>query len=252
MLHFDEIAFGPIYSRRLGSSLGVNILPREGKMCNFDCIYCECGWNRDWRSGGHFPGEEDVRQALEAKLAKVASDGIAIDSITFSGNGEPTLNPEFARIVDVTLELRDKYFPEAQVSVLSNASVLWKEDVLQALMRVDNPILKLDAPDDSLVKKINNPAGRYGTDEAMAGMKRLGGNFVLQTMFLKSPDFDQAAPEVLERWRDIVRELKPRKVMVYTIDRETPDKSLSKCTAGEMEAYVRPLVEEGFDVQISG
>ncbi len=221
-------------------------------MCNFDCIYCECGWNRDWRSGGHFPGEEDVRQALEAKLAKAASDGIAIDSITFSGNGEPTLNPEFARIVDVTLELRDKYFPEAQVSVLSNASMLWKEGVLQALMRVDNPILKLDAPDDSLVKKINNPAGRYGTDEAMAGMKRLGGNFVLQTMFLKSPDFDQAAPEVLERWRDIVRELKPRKVMVYTIDRETPDKSLSKCTAGEMEAYVRPLVEEGFDVQISG
>lgn len=168
MLHFDEIAFGPIYSRRLGSSLGVNILPREGKMCNFDCIYCECGWNRDWRSGGHFPGEEDVRQALEAKLAKAASDGIAIDSITFSGNGEPTLNPEFARIVDVTLELRDKYFPEAQVSVLSNASMLWKEDVLQALMRVDNPILKLDAPDDSLVKKINNPAGRYGTDEAIS------------------------------------------------------------------------------------
>lgn len=252
MLHFDEIVFGPVHSRRLGSSLGMNILPAGGKVCNFDCIYCECGWNRDWSAGGKFPGAEDVRLALEAKLSEAAAGGMSIDSITFSGNGEPTLNPDFPQIIDVTLELRDRYFPEAKISVLSNATMLGKEDVVNALMKTDNPILKLDASDDGLVRMINRPSGRYGTDDVIRCLEKFRGAFILQTMFLKSPDFDTAAPGPLEKWRDIVRLLKPRTVMVYTIDRETPDKSLSKCTVGEMTDYVRPLIEEGFDVQISG
>lgn len=252
MLHFDEITFGPILSRRLGASLGVNILPREGKTCNFDCVYCECGWNRDGISRGRFPGLAEVREALERKLSKVAQDGTAVDSITFSGNGEPALNPDFARIIDATLELRDKYFPEAQVSVLSNASLIGRDDVFRALMKVDNAILKLDAPTDALAGLINKPAGKYRVDDIIEGMKRFDGHFVLQTMFLKSPDFDVTAPDSVAKWREIVRMLRPRRIMVYTIDRETPDKSLAKCTADEMAEYVRPLAEDGFDVQISG
>lgn len=252
MLHFDEIAFGPIFSRRLGSSLGVNILPREGKTCNFDCVYCECGWNRDGISKGGFPKLEQVREALEKKLSLASENGTGIDSITFSGNGEPTLNPDFAQIIDATIELRDRYFPKAQVSVLSNASLVGRDDVFRALMKVDNAILKLDAPSEELVACINRPSGNYRIDDVIEGMKKFEGRFVLQTMFLKSPDFDTASEEALDRWRSIVRMLKPRKVMVYTIDRETPDKSLSKCSREEMAEYAGPLIEEGFDVQISG
>lgn len=252
MLHFDEIAFGPIFSRRLGSSLGVNILPREGKTCNFDCVYCECGWNRDGINRGRFPGFAEVAEALERKLSRASCDGVPVDSITFSGNGEPTLNPDFARIIDVTIELRDRYFPDAQVSVLSNASLVGRDDVFGALMKVDNAILKLDAVSDALAGMINKPAGKYHVADVIDGMKRFDGHFILQTMFLKSPDFDTAAPESIARWREIVRITGPRRIMVYTIDRETPDKSLAKCTVEEMEEYVRPLAEEGFDVQISG
>lgn len=252
MLHFDEIAFGPIFSRRLGSSLGVNILPAEGKTCNFDCVYCECGWNRDGRHSGRFPRLAEVREALERKLSQASMAGVPVDSITFSGNGEPTLNPDFAQIIDVTLELRDKYFPAALVSVLSNASLVGRDEVFNALMKVDNAILKLDAPSDALAGMINKPAGKYHVDDVIAGMKRFDGRFILQTMFLKSPDFDTANPDAIAKWRDIVRLLRPHRIMVYTIDRETPDKSLAKCTAEEMREYVRPLTEEGFDVQISG
>ena len=149
MLHFDDIVFGPIHSRRLGSSLGINLLPHDGKLCNFDCIYCECGWNRDGRVRNPvLPAAEDVMAALEARLSQCRDDGTHIDSITFSGNGEPTLNPDFPRIIDCVIELRDKFYPEAKVSVLSNATMLGREEVLEALKKTDNPILKIDAPTD--------------------------------------------------------------------------------------------------------
>lgn len=252
MLHFDDIVFGPIYSRRLGSSLGVNILPSKGKLCNFDCVYCECGWNRDGKSDRKFPMLNEVAAALESKMSQAASEGVPVDSITFSGNGEPTMNPDFARIIDVTLELRDRFFPEAKVSVLSNATLTGRPEVAAALMKVDNPILKIDASDDELISLVNKPVGRYRLTDVMENLRQFNGNFILQTMFLRSPDFDTAAPEPLERWRDIVRELKPRQIMVYTIDRETPDKSLQKYTLEEMKAFVQPLEEEGFDIQIRG
>ena len=147
MLRFDHIVFGPIHSRRLGSSLGINLLPHDGKLCNFDCIYCECGWNRDGRVlHPVLPSAADVGAALESRLSQCTEEGTPIDSITFSGNGEPTLNPDFPAIVETVLGLRDRFCPEAKVSVLSNATMLWKEDVMQALKKVDNPILKIDAP----------------------------------------------------------------------------------------------------------
>ena len=253
MLHFDDIVFGPIYSRRLGSSLGVNILPSKGKLCNFDCVYCECGWNRDGAvPERRFPRLEEVEAALKDKMSKAAAEGVPVDSITFSGNGEPTMNPDFASIIDVTLRLRDLYFPKAKVSVLSNATLLGRQDVAQALMRVDNPILKIDASSQELVEKINKPVGTYRLTDVIENMKGFAGNFILQTMFLKSADFNTAVPEAPDAWMDIVRELKPRQVMVYTIDRETPDKTLSKYTVDEMTAMVQPLIDEGFDVQVRG
>ena len=252
MLHFEEIVFGPIFSRRLGSSLGVNVLPTVGKLCNFDCIYCECGWNKDGKSDGKFPRLAEVENALEAKLSKAAAEGVPVDSITFSGNGEPTVNPDFPQIVDATVRLRDKYFPQAKVSVLSNAVLAGRKDIAEALKKVDNPILKIDASSDELIEKINKPVGSYRLAEIVEALKGFGGNFVLQTMFLKSPDFDTASRDALQGWMNIVRELRPREIMVYTIDRETPDKSLGKYTVEEMTAFVQPLLDEGFKIQIRG
>lgn len=252
MLHFDEIVFGPIFSRRLGSSLGVNILPSKGKLCNFDCIYCECGWNADGIAERRFPTLAEVESALSDKMEKLAAEGVPVDSITFSGNGEPTMNPDFAGIVDVTLRLRDRFYPDAKISVLSNATLVGRRTVVEALKKIDNPILKIDAADDRMISMINKPVGSYRLRNVMDGLKEFNGNFILQTMFLRSPEFDMTAPDALAGWIEIVRELRPRQVMVYTIDRETPDKSLGKYTVEEMREFVQPLVDEGFDVQVRG
>ena len=252
MLHFDEILFGPIVSRRLGSSLGVNILPSKGKLCNFDCIYCECGWNHDGKNNHQLPTFEEVKAALESGIPQLAEKGVAVDSITFSGNGEPTIHPDFAEIVEVVIRLRNEYYPEAKVSVLSNATMLGKQEVRDALKKVNNPILKIDAADQKLIEYINKPVGNHDLEETIAWLKEFDGDFILQTMFLKSPDFDLSEPSQINAWMDIVRLLKPREVMVYTIDRETPDKTLSKYTVQQMRELISPLFDEGFDIQIRG
>lgn len=250
MLRFDDIVFGPITSRRLGSSLGINILPAEGKLCNFDCIYCECGWNKDGRDNKKIPTFADVHAAMSKRFSELAAEGKKIDSITFSGNGEPTMNPDFAKIIDAALSLRDEYFPEAKVSVLSNATLIGREDVFQALRKVDNPILKIDGGTDGLIAKMNAPVGKYHLEEVVRNLERFEGNFVLQTMFLVADDFD--CREGLEAWKEIVRRLRPREVMVYTIDRQTPDESLKKYTIEQMTTFVQPLLDEGFKIQIKG
>jgi len=246
----EETVFGPIFSRRLGSSLGINLLPVNGKICNFDCIYCECGWNRDGLDDKKLPTRAEVRAALEAKL--LDSGLPKIDSITFSGDGEPTLNPDFPQIVDDTLALRDKYCPDAKVSVLSNATRVGVPGIFKALRKVDKPILKLDAPTDFLASLINKPASPYSVREVVESLKAFDGNFVLQTMFLRSPDFDSSSSEVLLPWMDIVRELRPREIMVYTIDRPAPMEGLSKFSEEQMRSFVSPLIEEGFNIQIKG
>ena len=248
----ETLVFGPIHSRRLGSSLGINVLPENGKLCNFDCIYCECGWNCDGRGDSKLPSASDLRATLGDKLQACSRMGIGIDSITFSGDGEPTLNPDFPAMVDITLELRDRFFPQAKVSVLSNATMVHKDAVFEALRKVDNPILKIDAPTTELARRINRPAPGYRVEAVVEALKRFEGDFVMQTMFLRSADFDSSSPEVLAGWMDIVRTLRPREVMVYTIDRETPQEGLVKFTAEEMRELVRPLSEEGFMIQIRG
>lgn len=244
--------FGPIHSRRLGSSLGINLLPTKGKLCNFDCVYCECGWNKDGRGDRRLPTAAELRSTLEEKLKECRDAGTPIDSITFSGDGEPTLNPDFPEIIDITISLRDKYFPQAKVSVLSNATRIFREDVFEALRKVDNPILKIDAPTDVLAARINQPQGEYHVEDVVADLMRFEGNFVLQTMFLRSPSFDSSSPEVLDGWMNIVRKLKPREVMVYTLDREAPAERLEKFSVEEMRTLVKPLIDEGFTVQIRG
>ena len=249
---FENIVFGPVSSRRLGVSLGVNLLPQHGKLCNFNCIYCECGWNEERRGDNVLPSFEQVALALESRLEEFSSEGKPLDTITFSGNGEPTLHPDFPRIIEKTIELRDRYFPASKVSVLSNATRVWKKEVREALMKVDNPILKLDSPDIEVVQAVNRPQGEYSIETVIEGMEAFKGDFILQTMFLKSPDYDSSSQCNLGRWMDIVRKLHPREVMVYTIDRETPQKNLVKFSAADMEEMVRPLLDEGFRIQIRG
>ncbi len=248
----EELVFGPIHSRRLGSSLGINLLPTKGKLCNFDCVYCECGWNKDGRGDRRLPTAAELRSTLEEKLKECRDAGTPIDSITFSGDGEPTLNPDFPEIIDITISLRDKYFPQAKVSVLSNATRIFRDEVFEALRKVDNPILKIDAPTDVLAARINQPQGEYHVEDVVADLMRFEGNFVLQTMFLRSPSFDSSSPEVLDGWMNIVRKLKPREVMVYTLDREAPAERLEKFSVEEMRTLVKPLIDEGFTVQIRG
>jgi len=248
----EETVFGPIRSRRLGNSLGMNLLPVNGKLCNFDCIYCECGWNRDGRDDSVIPTAAQVREALETKLRQVVADKTPIDSITFSGDGESTLNPDFPKIIDDTIELRDKYYPKAVVSVLSNATRVHRPEVFNALCKVDNPIMKIDAPTNALVEKINHPAPGYDVARVIEALKAFKGKFVLQTMFLKSKDFDSSSEDGLIPWMEIVRQLKPREVMVYTIDRPTPEVGLQKFTTEQMSTLVSPLIDEGFKIQIKG
>lgn len=253
---FNHIIFGPIKSRRLGSSLGVNLLPKFGKWCSFDCIYCECGWNKDGKSDTALPVKEDVYKALEYKLEEFKTNGTQIDTITFSGNGEPTLHPDFEQIIEFTLELRDRLYPQAKVSVLTNASQLGKQSVRNALIKINNPILKIDSPLEEMVNSIDRPNAAYSLKQTIENIKLFKGNFILQTMFLKGDVegkiIDCTNQEHCSAWRSLVRELKPKEVMMYTIDRETPAKNLQKVTVKEMEEIARPLIEEGFTIQIKG
>jgi len=248
----EETVFGPIQSRRLGSSLGINLLPEKGKFCNFDCIYCECGWNKDGLDDTVLPTADKVHNDLQTKLKSLLEQNIPVDSITFSGDGEPTLNPEFAQIVVDTLHLRNQYYPAAKVSILSNATRAFRPEVLEALKKVDNPIMKIDAPTNDLVQKINRPAPGYDVQRVVESLKGFDGDFVLQTIFLRSKDFDSSSPEVLNGWMEIVRTLKPREIMVYTIDRPTPETNLQKFTVEEMQRLTAPLAAEGFKIQIKG
>ena len=153
---FDKVIFGPIRSRRLGLSLGVNLLPPTSKVCNFNCIYCECGWNTHDRKPP-LNSREEVAEALRAKLCEMAAEGECPDVITFAGNGEPTIHPDFEAIIDDTLALRDELSPSARVSVLSNATMLHRQSVCRALAKVDNNILKLDSAFDATARLMNGP-----------------------------------------------------------------------------------------------
>ena len=244
--------FGPVHSRRLGVSLGINLLPPDGKVCSFDCIYCECGFNADRRPQSKLPTHEEVITALEARLLDMKANGPAPDVLTFAGNGEPTSHPQFAAIIADVIRLRNEYFAQAKVSVLSNSTFIHRPEVREALMTVDNNILKLDTIDPIYINKVDRPNAQYDVRRIIEAMKSFNGNFVLQTMFLKGPGINSLAADNLEAWRNIVRELRPREVMMYTLDRPAPAEGLEKVPVESMEEAATPLIQEGFKVQIKG
>ncbi len=241
--------FGPVHSRRLGVSLGINLLPGDGKACTFDCVYCECGFNADHRPKQKLPTREQVALALEAKLKDMQQNGPTPDVLTFAGNGEPTSHPHFPEIIDDTLRLRDHYFPQAKVSVLSNATFTGRKAVHDALMRVDNNIQKLDTVDAAYINKVDRPTGQYDVRQIIEHLKAFNGRVVIQTMFLKGlsegSDVDNTGEAYVGPWLEAVKYIQPREVMIYTIDRETPDHDLLKATHEELDAIRDRVIAAG-------
>ncbi len=248
---FNEIAYGPIHSRRLGTSLGVELMPLEHKLCTFNCVYCECGWNEPVHHP-QLPTREQVRAALEARL----KEGLDLDVITFSGNGEPTLHPDFLGIIQDTCALRDQYCPKAKVSVLSNSTQLGRPDVVQALRLCDNRILKLDAGTDAMMRQIDLPVNENLTvAQIIEWLQQFDGDFTLQTCFLRGRHngviLDNTSTFELSSWYAAVEKLHPKQIMIYVIDRKTPEENLSKISRKEMETIAAPLIAKGYNVSIS-
>lgn len=246
---FDSIVYGPIRSRRLGVSLGMNLMPTTTKLCTFDCVYCECGWNQPV-SHPQLPTREEVREALSIQLSTLDAQ---LDVITFSGNGEPTLHPDFLGIIQDTCALRNQYCPHAKISVLSNSTQLGRREVVEGLQLCDNRILKLDSAIDATMQLIDKPVNKNLTVQQIAQWLSLfDGDFTLQTCFLRGEYngqiIDNTTPEELAAWYNLVDYLHPKQVMIYVIDRATPLPTLSKVPAHEMEVIAAHLREKGYEV----
>ncbi len=251
---FDSIVFGPVRSRRLGASLGINLLPVNSKVCSFDCIYCECGWTDNiekWK----LPTRIEVKRYLEQKLQEMQKNNDPLDVITFAGNGEPTLHPEFDKIIDDSIELRKKYFPLAKIAVLSNSSMLNKPQVAGALMKVDQNILKLDSAFDSTIQLMNQPRVKFSAKELVENLKSFEGNLIIQTLFLRGvfegKTIDNTTDIEVNGWLELVKAIKPKEVMVYTIARDTPATGLEKVSLKDLKAIAAKVEEMGIPVQVS-
>lgn len=253
---YSSPIFGPIHSRRLGVSLGINLLPSDGKCCSFDCIYCECGFNKDRVAHERFPSRDEVRDTLDMKLREMLADGPAPDVLTFAGNGEPTMHPEFAEIVKDVIGLRDKYFPKAKVSVLSNATQIVRQDVFDALLLVDNNILKLDTVNSDYISVLDRPVSRlYDVEKIVEAMVRYGDRCIIQTMFLEGEHDGRSVSNVGDEyvlpWIEALKRISPREVMIYTIDRETPSAGLRKASHSVLDGIAQKVKEAGIAVQVS-
>lgn len=243
--------YGPVHSRRLGLSLGINLMPANGKICTFDCIYCECGYNRDHITHSSHPSREVVAHALEAQLGQMHARGIHPDVLTFAGNGEPTSHPHFPEIIDDTIRLRDQYCPEAKISVLSNSTFIHRPSIRKALMRVDNNILKLDTVDAAYIRLVDRPVQpSYRAACIIEDMKSFEGHVIIQTMFLRGTtdegiDVDNTGERYVAPWLEAVKAIGPQAVMIYTIDRETPDSHLLKATCAQLDAIRNRVIAAG-------
>ena len=241
--------FGPVHSRRLGISLGINLLPADGKVCSFDCIYCECGFNEAHRPTLPMPTRDEVAEKLEAKLQQMVAEKQLPDVLTFAGNGEPTCHPNFAEIIDDTIRLRNQYCPKAKVSVLSNSTMIHRQQVHDALMRVDNNILKLDTIDPLYINKVDRPNGVYDVDKIIERLKAFNGHVIIQTMFMRGvcqdESVDNTGEEYVAPWLEAVKAIAPQQVMIYTIDRETPTQGLQKATREQLDAIRDRVIAAG-------
>ncbi len=241
--------FGPVHSRRLGISLGINLLPADGKVCSFDCIYCECGFNEDHRPSLPLPTREEVAEKLEQKLQAMVEEQQLPDVLTFAGNGEPTCHPHFAEIIADTIRLRNQYCPKAKVSVLSNSTMIHRQAVHNALMLVDNNILKLDTVDPIYINKVDHPNGTYDVNTIIERMKAFNGHLIIQTMFMRGEcngeSVDNTGEAYVAPWLEAVKDIKPRQVMIYTIDRETPTQGLLKATHEQLDQIRDRVIAAG-------
>ena len=241
--------FGPVHSRRLGISLGINLLPADGKVCSFDCIYCECGFNEDHRPSLPLPTREEVAEKLEQKLQAMVDEQQLPDVLTFAGNGEPTCHPHFAEIIADTIRLRNQYCPKAKVSVLSNSTMIHRQAVHDALMLVDNNILKLDTIDPIYINKVDHPNGTYDVNTIIERMKAFNGHLIIQTMFMRGEcngeSVDNTGEAYVAPWLEAVKDIKPQQVMIYTIDRETPTQGLLKATHEQLDQIRDRVIAAG-------
>lgn len=252
---FDEIVFGPVRSRRFGVSLGMNLLPVNYKYCTFNCLYCECGWSNEESSRKiKLPERKDVKTALKERLLKMEGAGEKPDNITFAGNGEPTIHPDFEGIIDDTIELRDRYFADAEITVLSNASLLHKEKVFNALNKVDNNVLKIDSVIESTFRLINQPNTSLSIDEIIENIKKFNGNQIIQTLFLRGEyhgkKVDNTTKEEVNAWVKILKQVKPKYVMIYPIERDTALPGIEKIPESELEDISRQVKSAGIKTKI--
>lgn len=254
---FHSTIFGPIHSRRLGTSLGINLTPNDGKICSFDCLYCEAGFNAQGPGTTGMSSREEVARLLEEKLAAMREAGENLDVITFSGNGEPTLHPDFAGVVDDTLRIRDKYFPEAKVSVLTNSTRIQSPAVSEALKKVDNNILKLDSAIDDTITVLDRPnAPGFNAESVIEGLEQFAGTGIIQTMMLRGKwegkRIDNTTEPEVEALIKAYRRIRPREIMLYSIDRPTPARTLEKIPAEELRAIGERIAREtGIPVQVN-
>lgn len=243
--------FGPIKSRRLGVSLGINLLPNDGKWCSFDCLYCECGLNAERRAKAPLPTREEVHEALKQQLQKMAAEGPHPDVLTFAGNGEPTLHPHFPEIVDDVRKLRDQYFPDAKISVLSNSTQIHRQEVREALLRTDNPIMKLDTVSMEYILHVDRPQGKYDVQDIIRHLAEMSPKVIIQTMFMSGKDVDNTSDDYIQPWLEALRQIAPRQVMIYTIDRETPVQGLEKARPEILDGIAEKVRSIGLTCSVS-
>lgn len=252
---FEGIVFGPVKSRRLGNSLGVNLLPEGKKICNFNCIYCECGWNSEVTVGMQWPSVDQVADQLTDKIQELVSKKVAVDTITFAGNGEPTMHPMFPLITDRVIEIRNRLLPQAKIAVLSNATLIFKPDVRQALQKVDLNILKLDSAIESTCRLLNQPTGYFNLRDTIEQLKEFGGRCIIQTMFVRGQfnqqSFDNTTPDELQAWLQAIKEIAPSYVMIYTIARDTPAEQIQRISAEELKRIAALVQREGIQVSMA-
>ena len=254
---FHSTIFGPIHSRRLGTSLGINLSPVDGKVCSFDCLYCEAGYNSQGIGEAGLPDEKNVLRDLEAKLSDMKERGENLDVITFSGNGEPTLHPRFPEIVDGVLELRDRYFPNAKVSVLTNSTRIFTPAVAKALKKVDNNILKLDSAIEHTMRLIDRPNNKdFTVENVVEALKQFAGTGIIQTMLLRGShngeNVDNTTEEEINALIKAYNEIKPASVMIYSLDRSTPEEKLVKVPKEELEKIAAVIeTSTGIPVAVS-
>ncbi|MDD4602596.1 MAG: radical SAM protein [Bacteroidales bacterium] len=252
---FHDVIFGPVRSRRLGLSLGINLLPLHKKLCSFNCIYCECGWTPAFvPSASEFPDRTQVARFLEQKLKQLVAEEYLPDSLTYAGNGEPTLHPEFSGIVDDTIELRNKYAPDTKVTVLSNSSMIHHPKVFAALNKLDNNILKLDAGSEKMLSLINQPVTPLVFKKLISGLKMFNGNLIIQSMFLKGTVdgqiIDNTTQEEVLQWLNLLSEIRPKMVMVYPVARETPVHSIEKISDEVLQEIAERVRAAGLNVSV--